>query len=96
MIAAARAGDYWRRLSFWELAELAEASLRRDSKDRAAILAVVWNVHAKKRSQVKAPQDFDPFEVMDKRESLKRLREKYAQVETLADFIKRNQGELKK
>lgn len=56
----------------------------------------MWNAHAKKRSQVKTPQDFDPFEVMDKRESLKRLREKYAQGETLADFIKRNQGELKK
>ena len=96
MIAAARAGAYWRRLSFWELAELAEASLRRDSKVRAAILAVVWNAHAKKRSQVKSPQDFDPFEVMDKRASLKRIRDKYAPAETLADFIKRNQGEPKK
>lgn len=96
MIAAARAGEYWRRLSFWELAELAEASLRRDSKDRAAILAVVWNAHAKKRSQIKSPQDFDPFEVMDKRASLKRIRDKYAPAETLADFIKRNQGEAKK
>lgn len=75
---------------------MAEGALRRDSKDRAAVLAVVWNVHAKKRSQVKTPQDFDPFEVMDKRESLKRLREKYAPAETLADFIKRNQGEPKR
>ena len=75
---------------------MAEASLRRDSKDRAAILAVVWNAHAKKRSQVKSPQDFDPFEVMDKRASLKRIRDKYAPAETLADFIKRNQGEPKK
>lgn len=89
-------GAYWRRLAFWELAELAEASLRRDSKDRAAILAVVWNAHAKKRSQVKTPQDFDPFAVMDKRASLKRIRDKYAPAETLADFIKRNQGEPKK
>lgn len=96
MIAAARAGAYWRRLAFWELAELAEASLRRDSKDRAAILAVVWNAHAKKRSQVKTPQDFDPFEVMDKRESLRKIRDKYARSETLAEFIKRNQGEAKK
>ena len=96
MIAAARAGAYWRRLSFWELAELAEASLRRDSKDRAAILAVVWNAHAKKRSQVKTPQDFDAFAVMDKRASLKKIRDKYARAETLADFIKRNQGEAKK
>lgn len=96
MIAAARAGEYWRRLSFWELAELAEASLRRDSKDRAAILAVVWNAHARKRSQVKTPQDFDAFAVMDKRASLKRIRDKYAPAETLADFIKRNQGEPKK
>lgn len=96
MIAAARAGEYWRRLAFWELAELAEASLRRDSKDRAAILAVVWNAHAKKRSQVKTPQDFDAFAVMDKRASLKKIRDKYAPAETLADFIKRNQGEAKK
>lgn len=56
----------------------------------------MWNAHAKKRSQVKSPQDFDAFAVMDKKESLKRLRDKYAPAETLADFIKRNQGESKK
>ena len=96
MIAAAGAGQFWRGLTFWELAALAEAGLRREASSRAVLLSVIWNAHAKKRSQVKTPQEFDPFEVMERREAAERLREKYAPEETLQEFIDRNQGDGRK
>ncbi len=93
LIAAARAGRYWRELTFWELSTLAEANLRREASSRAVLYAVIWNAHARTRSQVKSPQEFDPFAVMERRAAAERLRDKYARRETLQEFIKRNQGD---
>lgn len=92
LITAANAGGYYRRLQFWELQALAVANLKQETAKQSALFCLIWNVHAKKRSQIKEPNDFNAFEITKKKEQLEALRRKYKKNQSLSDFIKENQG----
>ena len=53
---------------------------------------MMWNVHARKRSQIKEPRDFNAFTLAEKKEQLERLRRKYKKNQSLSEFINENQG----
>ena len=92
LITAANAGGFYRRLQLWELQSLAVANLKQQAAQQSAILCMMWNVHARKRSQIKEPRDFNAFTLAEKKEQLERLRRKYQKNQSLSEFINENQG----
>ena len=92
LITAANAGGYYRTLQLWELQALAVANLKQQAAQQSALLCMMWNVHARKRSQIKEPRDFNAFMLAEKKERLERLRRKYKGKQSLSEFIKEHQG----
>ena len=92
LVTAANAGGYYRRLQLWELQALAVANLKQQAAQQSALLCMMWNVHARKRSQIKEPRDFNAFALADKQAQLERLRRKYKGKQSLSEFIKEHQG----
>ena len=92
LISAANAGGFYRSLQLWELQALAVASLKQQAAQQSALLCMMWNVHARKRSQIKEPRDFNAFALADKQAQLERLRRKYKGKQSLSEFIKEHQG----
>ena len=92
LVTAANAGGFYRRLQLWELQALAVASLKQQAAQQAALLCMMWNVHARKRSQIKEPKDFNAFALADKQAQLERLRRKYKKNQSLSEFINEQQG----
>ena len=92
LITAANAGGFYRRLQLWELQALAVANLKQQAAQQSALLCMMWNVHARKRSQIKEPKDFNAFALADKQQQLERLRRKYKKNQTLSEFINEQQG----
>ena len=91
LIAAANAGGFYRRLQLWELQALAVANLKQQAAQQSALLCMIWNVHARKRSQIKEPKDFNAFALLDKQQQLDKLRRKYQKNKSLSEFINENQ-----
>ena len=94
LIAAANAGGCYRTLQLWELQSLAVANLKQQAAHQSALLCMMWNVHARKRSQIREPNDFNAFMLAEKKERLDALRRKYQKTKSLSEFIKENQGAL--
>ena len=92
LITAANAGGFYRRLQLWELQALAVANLKQQAAQQSALLCMMWNVHARKRSQIKEPRDFNAFMLAEKKERLEALRRKYKGKQSLSEFIKEHQG----
>lgn len=92
LIAAANAGGFYRVLQLWELQSLAVASLKQEAAKQSALLCMMWNVHARKRSQIKEPRDFNAFALAEKQQQMERLRRKYKKNQSLSDFINEQQG----
>lgn len=92
LITAANAGGFYRRLQLWELQALAVANLKQQAAQQSALLCMMWNVHARKRSQIKEPKDFNAFTLAEKKEQLERLRRKYKKNQSLSEFINEQQG----
>ena len=92
LVAAANAGGYYRTLQLWELQSLAVANLKQEAAKQSALLCMMWNVHARKRSQIKEPKDFNAFTLAEKQQQLERLRRKYQKNKSLSEFINENQG----
>ena len=92
LIAAANAGGFYRTLQLWELQSLAVASLKQQAAQQSALLCMIWNAHARKRSQIKAPGDFNAFTLAEKQQQMERLRRKYKRNQSLSEFIKEHQG----
>lgn len=92
LISAANAGGFYRRLQLWELQSLAVANLKQQAAQQSALLCMLWNVHARKRSQIKEPGDFNTFTLAEKKEQLERLRRKYKKNQSLSEFINEQQG----
>ena len=91
LITAANAGGYYRRLQLWELQALAVANLKQQAAQQSAVLCMIWNAHARKRSQIKEPRDFNAFMLAEKKERLDALRRKYQKTKSLSEFINENQ-----
>ena len=91
LIVAANAGGFYRTLQLWELQALAVANLKQEAAKQSALLCMMWNVHARKRSQIKEPGDFNAFTLAEKKEQLERLRRKYKKNQSLSEFINENQ-----
>lgn len=91
LISAANAGGYYRTLQLWELQSLAVANLKQQAAQQSAILCMIWNAHARKRSQIKEPKDFNAFMLAEKKERLDALRRKYQKNKSLSEFINENQ-----
>lgn len=91
LISAANAGGFYRTLQLWELQALAVANLKQQAAQQSALLCMMWNVHARKRSQIKEPGDFNAFTLAEKKEQLERLRRKYKRNQSLSEFINENQ-----
>ena len=94
LVTAANAGGFYRRLQFWELQALAIANLKQQAAQQSALLCMIWNTHARKRSQIREPNDFNAFMLAEKKERLDALRRKYQKTKSLSEFIKENQGGL--
>ena len=92
LISAANAGGFYRTLQLWELQALAVANLKQEAAKQSALLCMMWNVHARKRSQIKEPRDFNAFMLAEKKERLEALRRKYQKNKSLSEFINENQG----
>ena len=92
LVSAANAGGYYRTLQLWELQLLAVANLKQQAAQQSALLCMMWNVHARKRSQIKEPKDFNAFMLAEKKERLDALRRKYKGKQSLSEFIKEHQG----
>ena len=92
LITAANAGGYYRRLQLWELQALAIANLKQQAAQQSAILCMMWNVHTRKRSQIKEPRDFNAFMLAEKQQRLEVLRRKYKKNQSLSEFINEQQG----
>ena len=92
LVSAANAGGYYRTLQLWELQLLAVANLKQQAAQQSALLCMMWNVHARKRSQIKEPKDFNAFTLAEKQQQLERLRRKYQKNKSLSEFINENQG----
>ena len=91
LVTAANAGGFYRQLQLWELQALAVANLKQQAAQQSAILCMIWNAHARKRSQIKEPKDFNAFALADKQAQLERLRRKYQKNKSLSEFINENQ-----
>lgn len=94
LITAANAGGFYRSLQLWELQSLAVANLKQQAAQQSALLCMMWNVHARKRSQIKEPGDFNAFVLAEKKERLEYLRRKYKKNQSLSEFINEQQGEF--
>ena len=92
LISAANAGGFYRTLQLWELQALAVANLKQEAAKQSALLCMMWNVHTRKRSQIKEPGDFNAFMLAEKKERLEALRRKYQKNKSLSEFINENQG----
>lgn len=92
LISAANAGGFYRSLQLWELQALAVANLKQQAAQQSALLCMMWNVHARKRSQIKEPRDFNAFALADKQAQMERLRRKYKKNQSLSEFINEQQG----
>lgn len=92
LVTAANAGGFYRRLQLWELQSLAVANLKQQAAQQSALLCMMWNVHARKRSQIKEPGDFNAFTLAEKKERLEALRRKYKKNQSLSEFINEQQG----
>ena len=92
LIAAANAGGFYRALQLWELQLLAVANLKQQAAQQSALMCMMWNVHARKRSQIKEPRDFNAFMLAEKQQQLDKLRRKYKKNQSLSEFIKEHQG----
>lgn len=92
LISAANAGGFYRTLQLWELQALAVANLKQEAAKQSALLCMMWNVHARKRSQIKEPRDFNAFMLAEKQQQMERLRRKYKGKQSLSDFINEQQG----
>lgn len=92
LITAANAGGFYRTLQLWELQALAVANLKQQAAQQSALLCMMWNVHARKRSQIKEPKDFNAFMLAEKQQQMERLRRKYKKNQSLSEFIKEHQG----
>ena len=92
LITAANAGGFYRSLQLWELQSLAVANLKQQAAQQSALLCMIWNVHARKRSQIKEPNDFNAFILAEKKEQLDKLRRKYKKNQSLSEFINEQQG----
>lgn len=92
LITAANAGGFYRGLQLWELQALAVANLKQQAAQQSALLCMMWNVHARKRSQIKEPKDFNAFTLAEKKERLDALRRKYKKNQSLSEFINEQQG----
>ena len=92
LVTAANAGGFYRALQLWELQSLAVANLKQQAAQQSALLCMMWNVHARKRSQIKEPKDFNAFMLAEKKERLDALRRKYKGKQSLSEFIKEHQG----
>ena len=91
LITAANAGGFYRRLQLWELQALAVANLKQQAAHQSALLCMIWNAHARKRSQIKEPGDLNACALADKQAQLERLRRKYQKNKSLSEFINENQ-----
>ena len=91
LISAANAGGFYKTLQLWELQSLAVANLKQEAAKQSALLCMMWNVHARKRSQIKEPCDFNAFTLAEKKERLEALRRKYQKNKSLSEFINENQ-----
>ena len=91
LVTAANAGGYYRTLQLWELQSLAVANLKQEAAKQSALLCMMWNVHARKRSQIREPKDFNAFMLAEKKERLDALRRKYQKTKSLSEFINENQ-----
>ena len=91
LVAAANAGGFYRALQLWELQSLAVANLKQQAAHQSALLCMMWNVHARKRSQIREPNDFNAFMLAEKKERLDALRRKYQKNKSLSEFINENQ-----
>ena len=91
LITAANAGGFYRALQLWELQSLAVANLKQQAAHQSALLCMMWNVHARKRSQIREPNDFNAFMLAEKKERLDALRRKYQKNKSLSEFINENQ-----
>ena len=91
LITAANAGGFYRTLQLWELQALAIANLKQQAAQQSALLCMMWNVHARKRSQIREPNDFNAFMLAEKKERLDALRRKYQKNKSLSEFINENQ-----
>ena len=91
LVSAANAGGFYKTLQLWELQALAVANLKQQAAQQSALLCMLWNVHARKRSQIKEPKDFNAFALADKQQQLDKLRRKYKKNQSLSEFIKENQ-----
>ena len=92
LVSAANAGGFYRALQLWELQLLAVANLKQQATQQSALLCMMWNVHARKRSQIKEPRDFNAFALAEKQQQMERLRRKYKGKQSLSDFINEQQG----
>ena len=92
LVSAANAGGFYKTLQLWELQALAVANLKQQAAQQSALLCMIWNAHARKRSQIKEPRDFNAFMLAEKKEQLERLRRKYQKNKSLSEFINENQG----
>lgn len=92
LITAANAGGFYRTLQLWELQALAIANLKQQAAQQSAMLCMIWNTHARKRSQIKEPNDFNAFTLAEKKERLDALRRKYQKTKSLSEFINEQQG----
>lgn len=92
LVTAANAGGFYKTLQLWELQALAVANLKQQAAKQSALLCMLWNVHARKRSQIKEPSDFNAFTLAEKKEQLERLRRKYKKNQSLSEFINEQQG----
>ena len=91
LISAANAGGFYKTLQLWELQSLAVANLKQEAAKQSALLCMMWNVHARKRSQIKEPGDFNAFTLAENKERLEALRRKYQKNKSLSEFINENQ-----
>lgn len=91
LVSAANAGGFYRALQLWELQALAVANLKQQAAQQSALLCMMWNVHARKRSQIKEPRDFNAFALAEKQQQMERLRRKYKKNQSLSEFINENQ-----
>ena len=92
LVTAANAGGFYRGLQLWELQALAVANLKQEAAKQSALLCMIWNTHARKRSQIREPNDFNAFTLAEKKEQLERLRRKYKKNQSLSDYINEQQG----
>ena len=82
-------------LTWYELEQYAKGRAEATWEQVSFIAAIVHNAHITKKSQVKQPAFYNPFErlrLKQMREQIKREMAQEQPKETLADFLKRTTG----